>query len=438
MREAVAACGWSLWPARLLSAALTAAALPAVAGAGSPRELWVLRPPAAIVQYDVPAFSERRSVAVPPRCLEAPSYLTVNALGQMVFLPPAGMRWAAGELATAGDRVWLDVDGRPREVPEVGVTGDPAGRQETARETVSALFLSATGDALFLSETSSEKEVDEAAPGVERSVRSACRVFRTDLAGTARVPVATLASAAPCRCATGVCLETCPQWRLWAPGGVVGEFFLVTRLTEGQLQTEFHETVRYRRSGSEWRATRLPRPVERPLAASESGDVLVTAVPDSGCCGAANDSTDQLLVLTGASSSVVFDEWSRFANRDYDVSFHPDNAAIAPGGSLVAYTLTATSPVDGPIAVAAEGKENAAELARIRKALSELPLVEVVALASPRREPAVIRHAALVGWLSDRELLVARDGRLVVCDPRGVTLRETPIRVRTAADAFLR
>ena len=43
-----------------------------------------------------------------------------------------------------------------------------------------------------------------------------------------------------------------------------------------------------------------------------------------------------------------------------------------------------------------------------------------------------------MGWVSDRELPVAQDGRLVVYDIRGGKLKETAIRVRSAADAFLR
>ena len=427
----------SPWLPRL-TAAVLAAALSTATGAQPAKALWVLQPPDAIVLYDVPQCSPRRAVTVPPRCFEAPIDLAINAIGQMIFLPPAGMEWAGGELATASNRAWLDTSGPPNEVPEVRVNDGPAGGRDTQDETVSMWYLSATGDSLFLSETTSEKTLDDSSPGLERSVRSAFRVYRTDLAGGARVPVATLAVAGPCRCDTGVCLDTCPQWRLWAPGGVVGDFFLVTRFTEGQLQTDYQESVLYRHTGSRWRATKLPRPIERPLAASGSGDVLVAAVPDAGCCGAANDSSDQLIVASGASVSVVFDEWRRFGNQDYDVSIYPINAALAPGGSLLAYTLAATSGAGSSITVAPDREGNAAELARIRGALAELPLVAVTALAPPHRELAIIQHAALVGWLSDRELLVARDGRLVICDPHGVTPRETPIRVRTAADAFLR
>jgi hypothetical protein len=40
--------------------------------------------------------------------------------------------------------------------------------------------------------------------------------------------------------------------------------------------------------------------------------------------------------------------------------------------------------------------------------------------------------------VSDREILVAQDGRLAVYDIRDSRRKETTIRVRRAADAFLR
>ena len=77
-------------------------------------------------------------------------------------------------------------------------------------------------------------------------------------------------------------------------------------------------------------------------------------------------------------------------------------------------------------------------MAQVRKTISELPTVEVVQLGTPSRSAIVIAHAGLVGWVSDRELLVAQDGRLMVYDIRGTKRKETPVRLRSAADAFLR
>jgi hypothetical protein len=81
---------------------------------------------------------------------------------------------------------------------------------------------------------------------------------------------------------------------------------------------------------------------------------------------------------------------------------------------------------------------SALALTRLRAALPGLPAVEILELGSPSLPPAVIPRAGLVGWLTDRELLVAREGVLTVCDLGGNTGRATSIRVRSAADAFLR
>ena len=105
---------------------------------------------------------------------------------------------------------------------------------------------------------------------------------------------------------------------------------------------------------------------------------------------------------------------------------------------MLAYTVVSTARADGEIRLSSDGKENAAELARVRKAIAELPAVEVVQTGGQPRPATIIRHAGLVGWLSDREILVAQDGRLVVYDIRDSKRKETTIRVRSAADAFLR
>ena len=118
-------------------------------------------------------------------------------------------------------------------------------------------------------------------------------MWRTDHAGGRPEEVAAVSSSAWCRCETGACSETCPEWEFWAPDGVVGDFFLLTRVTPGQLQTTYHESLLYRRSGNRWSARPLPQPVERFLAASAQGDALVVAVLDGGCCGWDNEGSDR-------------------------------------------------------------------------------------------------------------------------------------------------
>lgn len=408
--------------------ALAVVLLAAPAQAQSSGSFWVLREPDQAVQYDAPGSAARRAVQVPRRLLEHPEFLTVNAKGQMLFVPPRGAEWGSGEMASAGGRVWLWDGSQAREWP----LGDrPAGGITITLD----WFLSAGGDALFVLETRVEKVVDPS--GLDLSVRTTARVRRTDLTRGSAVTIASLPSSGQCMCATGVCSETCPEWSLWAPGGVVGDAFLVTLVTPGQIGSTWHESLLYRRTGQQWRATKLPQPLEQPFAASSTGDLVIAAVLDGGCCAWMNEGSDKLLLVHGGAVAVLYDEFTRYDNSNYDVSFYPSNARLAPGRFMVAYTLVSTAKPGDPIPLSSSGTERPDELARVRATIAELPSIEVVRLSAPPQRTAVIPHAALVGWLNDREILTVRDGSLTVYDLQTARWRDAAIRVRTAADVFL-
>ena len=423
----------SLWAQLLLAVLLLVSA----AHGQSPKKLWVLQEPDQIVEYDLATFAARRTLKVPRRLIEHPEYLSVNAKGQMVFLPPKGAQWGGGEMASAGDRLWFWDGHQAKEWNLEGpkTPGDSAGKP-TIAETAIQCFLAAGGESLFWFENRFEMVRDEA--GLERSVRSTSRVWRTDLAGGKPATITSFSSPGWCRCETGTCSETCPEWSFWAPDGIVNDVFLVTRLTPGQLGSTYHESLLYQRSGRTWQGKKLPLPVERPLTASEKGEVLVAAVPDAGCCGWENDSSDQMLLLRNGKVKVLYDEFDRYDNRNTDVSFYTADARLAAGNALLAYTVVSTARTASEIRLSSGGKENAEELARVRRAIPELPAVEIMQLGIPSRPATVIRQAAFVGWLSIREILVAQDGRLAVYGTRGNKRKDTTIRVRSAADAFLR
>ena len=407
----------------------------------APSRLWVLAEPDAIVEYDVATFAAARALKIPRRLFEHPEYLSVSARGQMLYVPAPGTHGDGGHGSAADDRVWFWDGQRARE----WTPAEPGSRglrpqDPPTTEAVRQWFLSATGDSLFLFENRFEYRAEGATAGSEpqRSVRASARVWRTDLAGGQREEAVSVSSSGWCRCETGACPETCPEWEFWAPDGVVGDFFLSTRITPGQLQTTYHESLVWRRSGSAWSATPLSEPVERFLAASRQGDALIVAVPDGGCCGWDNEGSDQLRLLQHGKVLTLYDEFARYHNRNYDVSIYPADARLAPGGSMVAYTLVSTSPVGGRIRLSSEGKDDPDALERVRTARAALPAVEVVDLGSVPPPATIVARARLVGWLTERELLVVRDGLLTACDRRGRATAVTPIRVRSAADAFLR
>ena len=135
---------------------------------------------------------------------------------------------------------------------------------------------------------------------------------------------------------------------------------------------------------------------------------------------------------------MLYDELGRYDNRNYDVSFFPSNARLSPGKTMLAYTITSTAQPGAKIRLSSSGKEAPRELTRVRTAMAELPSIEILRLGVKPRRTVVIRHAVLVGWLNDGEILIVQDGRLSVYDVQTGTQRQTPIRVRTGADAFLR
>ena len=218
----------------------------------------------------------------------------------------------------------------------------------------------------------------------------------------------------------------------------MSDFFLLTRFTPGQIGSTFHETLLYQLAGEKWVAKRLARPVESPLDGSDMGEILVYAVPDGGCCGWENDSNDQTFLLRKGKGSQLYDEFERYKNSDYDVSFYTVDARLSPGKEMLAYTIVSTARAGSEIRLSSSGKENREGLARVRTGIGEAPTLEVVRLEGKPQPEIIIHRASLAGWLSGREILIVRDERLVVYDIRGKKETATKIRVRSAADVFLR
>src|SRR5204863_8679503 len=142
---------------------------------------------------------------------------------------------------------------------------------------------------------------------------------------------------------------SCPDWSFWAPDAVVKDFFIITRFTPGQLGVTYRESLLYQRTGRTWPRQPLPQPIEKPLTASEKGEILVAAVLDGGCCGWENESSDQLLLLRNGTVAVLYDEFGRYANRNYDVSFSIAAARLAAGNARLAYTVVSTAQTGSEI-----------------------------------------------------------------------------------------
>ena len=396
--------------------------------------VWVLRSPGEMVEYDPATFAVKQTVKVPVGAVPSPGNISVNRLGQILFAAPVSLPLSK-EDAEAPHRVWfwnghvaITIDqGVKREV-----TG--AGSNEAVTETAPAVALSADGMHLFWFANQARRLQRE---GVDLSTKTTWQAWQTDLQAAGREDLATV-KFPDCRCETGTCEETCPYGEFWAQESGVEKFFLMTQFVPGQSEPEYKSTIRYQAQGGKWAANAMPEPLLRVLDATPAGDMIVEAIPDTGCCGWSNQSDDQTLVLSDGKKLTVFDERASYQNPDYDVSFYTSNARLSPELGAVAMTIASTAEANKPMQLAEDGQASPEESQRIRKALAELPAVEVKSVEDAPRRVAFVPHAVLVGWTSEKEILIVEDHLLVVYNVTTGARRKSSVRIEDAARVFLR
>ncbi len=420
--------------------------------AAQSKTFWVLRAPGEMAEYDAATFAARQTVKVPAEALTSPQSLSVNLLGQMLFAAPVALPLAEGDL-TAERKVWL-WDGRSATTltREVARTTSTAGSNLAITESAPVPYLSANGSHLFWFSNQARRLQRD---GVDLSTKTTWSAWQTDLTGSARQDVASI-TLPDCSCPTGGCEETCPYGEPWVPDGGVGRFFLLTQFVAGQTKPVYKSTSLYEESAGKWTATPVDPPLRRVLDAATPAAIL-EAVPDTGCCGWANQSNDQTLLRLSGKTLTVFDEQAAYNNPDYDVSFYTENGKLSPDLGSVAFTIVATAEPNKPIQLAEQGQANPEESQRIRKALLDLPAVEVKSEVksevknevksevktvdargadSPRRI-AFLPHATLVGWISQNEILIVEGHLLVAYNVASGTRRKATIHVEDAGHVFL-
>jgi len=195
---------------------------------------------------------------------------------------------------------------------------------------------------------------------------------------------------------------------------------------------------RYQEEEGKWIANPVSPPLRRVLDAASDGNVIVEAIPDTGCCGWVNQSNDQTLLRMYGKTSTAFDEQATLKNPDYDVSFYTSNARLSPEIGYVAMTIVATAQANKPIQLAQEGQANPEESQHIRKALADLPAVEIRSPEDSPRRVAYLPHATLVGWLSEKEVLLVESHLLVGYNVATGARRKSSVHVEDAAHVFLR
>jgi hypothetical protein len=414
-----------------LIAGMLLVALPLLAQS---KRLWVLREPGEMVEYDPTTFAVKARVKVPPPALRSPENISVNQPGQ-ILLVPSTTPAVTEEDAAAPHTVWL-WNGQAASTLDPGTehNSEQRGSNQVVTESAPVAALSADGTHLYWFDNQ-ERRLDR--DEINLSTTIVWQAWRTDLNGKNREDLASV-KLPECACATGVCGETCPVGAFWSPDEGVDKFFLMTQYIAGQTERTFKTTTLYQEESGKWMAKPLPQPLEQVLDASLAGDVIVHAIPDAACCGWSNQSNDQTLVLSNGKSQTIFDEFATYKNSDYDVSFFTSNAKLSPDLKSVAMTISGSAQANKPIQLAEEGQANPEESQRIRKALADLPAVVLKSVEDSAKQVAFVPHATLVGWLSDKELLMVENHVLVVYSVGSGVRRKSTVKVDDATRVFLR
>ncbi len=401
--------------------------------AAQSKRLWVLRAPGEMVEYDSATFTAKKTVKVPAEAVASVQDFSANHLGQMLFASPVSLPLAEGDLE-AERKVWFwDGHSATTLARDVSRTTATTGSNLAITESATVPFLSADGTHLYWFSNQARRLQRD---GVDLSTKTTWSSWQTDLPGAGRQDVASIALP-DCSCPTGGCEETCPYGEVWIPADGVGKFFLLTQFVSGKNQPIYKASSLYENSGGKWTATPLDPPLRRVLDAANARAIL-ESVPDAGCCGWENQSDDQALLHLQGKTLIVFDELAAYKNPDYDVSFYTVNGKLSPDLGSVALTIVATAQPNKPIQLAEQGQANPEESQRIRKALLDLPAVEVKSVEESPRRIAFLPHATLVGWISAKEILIVEGHLLVAYNVASGTRRKSNVRVDDAAHVFLR
>ena len=401
---------------------------------GQGKRLWVLRPSGEMAEYDPATFAAKQTIKVPAEALQAPENVSVNQLGQILFETPASLPLSE-EDASSAHKVWF-WNGHAATTIDQGIRREAtsAGSNHAVTESAPVAYLSADGAHLYWFANEARRLERE---GVDLSTTTAWQAWRTDLNGAAREDIST-SKFPDCRCATGTCEESCPYGVVWVPDNGIEKFFLMTQFIAGRTEAAYKATTLYREDGGKWTSAPMSEPLQRVLDAATDGSVLVEAIPDTGCCGWSNQSNDQTLVQVDGKTRTAFDERQGYNNPDYDVSFYTSNAKLSPERGYLAMTVVSTAQVNKAIQLTESGEANPEELQRIRKALTDLPAVQLATMQETPGRVAFLPHTALVGWISEKEILIVEDHLLVVYNAGTGARRKSSVRVEDAGHVFLR
>jgi len=408
---------------------------PAVSGETT-RRVWLVENE-QIIEYDPSTWNAERRIEIPENISGSLDRLQISRSGAMIFSPDPYSISGVSNNGSASGKAWI-WNGKISSMLDLECTRETVSTvecRESVHESCPQIALSSDGQKLFWFSNDFERVKQVDGPDISVSVKF--RVWQTDLSGADAVQLIDF-SFPPCGCETGVCEETCPKADFWFCPDGIEDFFIVRQFIEGQLGSTSLDSFIYKRRGGEWASSEFNRNFDAILDANASGDTIVYAIRDSGCCGWDNDSDDRMMLSSKGTTRLIFDEREKFSNSNYDVSFYPSKARLSPDGSHIAANIAATQREGDAIRISSEGKENPDELARIRDAIQSMPSVEVIPTSSPETPSLSIPNATLAGWLNGQEILAVRKGILVRCDISTAECRNTPVTVKKDSALFIR
>jgi hypothetical protein len=418
----------------LLSTVLLTTVMLTASGLAQEKRVWVLKANGEMIEYNPTTFAVTQTVKLSADAAAAPQNVAVNHLGQILFTPSASLP-VAEEDVKAAYKVWV-WNGKTSTTTDLGVKREVAetGSNQAITETAPSVFLSADGTHLYWFANQARRLERE---DFDLSISTTWQAWRTDLNMGALEDLATV-KLPDCRCPTGACEESCPVGVVWVPEEGISKFFVMTQFVSSKTGPVYKASTLYRQDGGKWVGTALAEPLRRVLDSSPDGSVIVEAIPDTGCCGWANESNDQTVIRKDGKKLIVFDEQATYKNPDYDVSFFTSNARLSPELDDIAMTITATATANQTIQLSEQGQANPEESKAIRKALAELPAVEVKSVEDSPKRIAFVPHATLVGWISEKELVILEDQALVVYNVGTGARHKSSIRVEDAGRVWVR
>ena len=421
----IAGLFFALLPATMFAQARVA--VPAGMPVGT-RSIWVLSADNKLSQYDASIFRLAMSTPVAPESRTHPERLQISSTGEILYEHEPSPQTGIREYSFLGMR-----QGAPfvagayaRQPAKTGGFLNTVGKTE--------VHFSRDGQRLFWFEN--HHQVLEGSEG-EVWRDGSFRAWTTDLQG-GHVQQITEFKFPRCSCETAVCSESCPEALVWSVPAGISDFFFVTKWVEGQTQPDFQETSLYQQKSDTWTPLKLPQPEEGILDAAEHGQIFIAQIFDGGCCGWVNESDDTTSIVSGGQAESIFDERNRFHNDNYDVSFSTSNAFLSPNTARVAYTISSTNKPGDEIRLGDDGKDNPQELERVKKAIADMPVAEVVSVVAKRGVLQSIAHAEVAGWLDDARVLIVTAGEIKILDVAAGKLNGTGIKADAAKYVFLR